>query len=69
MKFVIGALAIAPFLAVVVGALRGRVRVRSCCADARHDLRMREAFSTSPPAEAFAPGVEGAGRPTGHGSD
>ena len=45
------AAAVVTFLVVlVVGALTGRVKLRSCCAvaDASKDLRMRSAFTDEP---------------------
>lgn len=44
--YVIAALAVLPFLIPIVGAVRGRVRVRPCCpADPVNDTRMRAAFT------------------------
>lgn len=53
MYLVIGAVLSLVVLALAVGALTGRVRVRSCCAISapERDLRMREAF-LPPQAEA-----------------
>ena len=52
MEILIATLIAVPFLALVVGALTGRVRVTSCCSsDPSQDLRMRAAFeSDQPPA-------------------
>ncbi len=51
MQYVVAFLVVAGVLAFVVAAVRGRVQVRSCCpADARHDLRMRDAFADEPSA-------------------
>jgi hypothetical protein len=46
LEYVIGAVVIAFLVLLVVGAITGRVRSRSCCsiADPRQDLRMRGAF-------------------------
>lgn len=30
---------------LVVGAVSGRIKPKPCCPDARHDLRMRDAFT------------------------
>ena len=44
MRFVWAAVAVAPFLAVAVGMLTGRVRARSCCAvPAKDDVRLQSA--------------------------
>ena len=54
MEMVIATLIAVPLVALVVGALTGRVQLRSCCAtsDPSRDLRMRAAFdSDRPPAE------------------
>ncbi|HET9655827.1 MAG TPA: hypothetical protein VFP72_10770 [Kineosporiaceae bacterium] len=57
MKFLFGLLVVLFMLRLVIGAVRGRIRVRSCCpADPRQDLRMRGAY---PPAD--RPGPEGRG--------
>ena len=47
LSYLIAAVVLAPVLALVVGALMGRVRVQSCCApaDPAKDLRMRDAFT------------------------
>ena len=47
MAFVFGVPVLLFLMAVVVGALTGRVKVSSCCAvaDPRRDLRMRAAFA------------------------
>jgi hypothetical protein len=43
MRYLVGAVAMAPFAAMLVAMVRGRVRARSCCAaDADHDLRLRD---------------------------
>lgn len=48
--YVLAALVLLPVLLLVIGALRGRVEVRSCCAaDPARDLRMRAAFTEPPP--------------------
>jgi hypothetical protein len=48
MKFLIALVVFAPVVALVVGALRGQVRVRSCCAiDAAHDARMAPAYDVT----------------------
>ena len=46
MQYVIGAFVVVFLLALVAGAVTGRVRSRWCCAvsDPRRDLRMRAAF-------------------------
>jgi hypothetical protein len=44
MRWLLGALVVAALVVFVVGSVRGRVRVRSCCPDPRDDLRMRAAF-------------------------
>lgn len=44
MQYVIGALVCLPAAVLVIGAVRGRVKVASCCAvDAEHDGRLRDA--------------------------
>lgn len=45
--YLVAAALVAFLLALVAGALTGRVRVRSCCAgaDPAKDLRMRAAFT------------------------
>ena len=52
-EYVIGGVVIAFLVVLVVGAVTGRVKSRSCCsvADPRQDLRMRGAFEgeASPP--------------------
>ncbi len=41
MRFVWAALAVSPFVAVLVGMLTGRVQARSCCAvPTEHDARL-----------------------------
>jgi len=43
MRFVVAAFAIAPFIAVAIGILSGRVQARSCCTVEPHrDARMRD---------------------------
>ena len=50
MQYVLAAFVVAPVAALVVGALRGRVRVRQCCpADPARDARMACAFEESAP--------------------
>ena len=48
--YVVAVLVMLPVLALVSGALLGRVRLQSCCApaDPRCDLRMRAAFEEDP---------------------
>ncbi len=49
MRWVLGVIVVLPAVALVIGAIRGRVRVRSCCAvDAAHDKRMLSAYSSEP---------------------
>lgn len=44
--YVIAALVVLPVVVLVVGAIQGRVAVRSCCAvEPERDLRMRAAFT------------------------
>lgn len=52
MVYVLGSLAALFLVLAVVGALTGRVGVRSCCAvaDPRRDARMRAAFEDDSPA-------------------
>jgi hypothetical protein len=46
MLYAVAALVALPFVALLVAMVRGRARVRSCCAaDPAKDLRMRGAFS------------------------
>ena len=47
LSYLIAAVVLAPVLALVVGAVTGRVRVQSCCVptDPARDLRMRDAFA------------------------
>ncbi|MGZ5385265.1 MAG: hypothetical protein ACXWH0_14960 [Acidimicrobiia bacterium] len=47
LSYLIAAVVLASLLALVVGAVTGRVRVQSCCtaADPAKDLRMRDAFT------------------------
>lgn len=43
MRFVVAAVAIAPFIAVAIGMLAGRVQARSCCTVERDlDARLRD---------------------------
>ncbi|MBC7633498.1 hypothetical protein [Aeromicrobium sp.] len=51
MEIVIAGLIALALVALVVGALSGRVRLTSCCttADPARDLRMRAAFENDPP--------------------
>lgn len=48
MTFVLGGLVLAGLLALLFGALTGRVHLNSCCApaDPAKDLRMRQAFDS-----------------------
>lgn len=51
LRFLIAAPIVLLGIRLAVGALRGQVRVRSCCnADPRRDLRMRGALPDQPPA-------------------
>lgn len=50
MKFVFAVLALAPVVFLVWGSWRGRVQVRCCGIDARHDKRMAAAFADEVPA-------------------
>lgn len=53
--FIALGVAVAVFvLLLVVGAITGRVKVKSCCAiaDPRHDLRMRGAYIDALPVDA-----------------
>ena len=63
MVYVLGGV-VAVFLAlVVIGAVTGRVEVRSCCtvADPRRDARMRAAFEDDvPPVESISPAPQAA---------
>ena len=47
MTYVLAALVVLPVLILLMGALTGRVNVRSCCgvSDPAKDLRMRDAFT------------------------
>ena len=45
MQFLLAALVIAPVVVLVVGAVRGRVRVQPCCTDPALDGRMAAAFA------------------------
>lgn len=46
MEYVVGGIVIAFLAFLVVGAVTGRIKSRSCCAapDPRQDLRMRAAY-------------------------
>lgn len=46
LEYLIGGIVIAFLVLLILGALTGRVKSRSCCsvADPRQDLRMRGAF-------------------------
>ncbi len=44
MQFLLAAVVIAPVVVLVVGAVRGRVRVQPCCSDPAQDGRMAAAF-------------------------
>jgi hypothetical protein len=48
MEIVIATVIAVPLVALVIGALSGRVRLTSCCAtsDPSRDLRMRAAFES-----------------------
>lgn len=49
MRFVLAALVLLPVVLLVVGSIRGRVRVSSCCAvPAEHDGRMAPAYAEDP---------------------
>ncbi len=51
MRLLLAAIVLAPVVALVVGAVRGRVRVQSCCSlPADDDARMRDAFADPAPA-------------------
>ena len=42
MQFVLATLVVLPVAALIIGAIRGRVRARSCCSvPAERDLRLR----------------------------
>lgn len=45
MQYLLAALVIAPVVVLVVGAVRGRVRVQPCCTDPAMDGRMAAAFA------------------------
>ncbi len=51
MQIVIATLIAVPLVALVIGALTGRVQLTSCCAtsDPTRDLRMRAAFENDQP--------------------
>lgn len=51
MVIALGVVVAAFIVTLVVGAVTGRVKVKSCCAvaDPRRDLRMRDAFSDATP--------------------
>jgi hypothetical protein len=60
MKWVLAIIVVLPAVALVVGTIRGRVRVRPCCAmDATSDLRMAPAFVDDAPVPTTPP-VRGA---------
>jgi len=47
MKLLLAAIVVAPLVLLVMGSIRGRVQVRSCCSvDASRDIRMASAFRT-----------------------
>jgi hypothetical protein len=50
-QYVLGAVVVLFIVALVAGAVTGRVRMRGCCtvADPRRDLRMRDAFQDEAP--------------------
>ena len=49
MRWIILVLMVLFLLRLVIGAVRGRVRIRPCCpADPKDDLRMRAAFRDEP---------------------
>jgi hypothetical protein len=49
MRYLIAAPIVLAVVGLAVGAVRGRVQVRSCCAaDPRRDYRMRAAFQALP---------------------
>ena len=50
MEYVLAGLVVLFVLGLVVGAVSGRVNVRSCCspADPSRDLRMRDAYAPGP---------------------
>jgi hypothetical protein len=50
MRWLLAIVVVLPAALLVVGAVRGRVQVRSCCAvDAAHDKRMIAALATDEP--------------------
>ena len=55
MQFLIAAVVVAPVVVLVVGAVRGRVRVQPCCSDPALDGRMAGAFED---AQACAPATQ-----------
>ena len=64
MKLLLGLIVVAPVVILVVGALRGRVQMRSCCAvPAEQDRRMASAYAaparldTAHDAQTVAPGL------------
>ena len=65
MKYVVALVLVAFLLRLVVGAVRGRVKVDPCCApaDPRRDARMRAAFADPPVRDA------GQGRGSGRHDD
>jgi hypothetical protein len=49
MRYLIAAPVVLATVGLAVGAVRGRVRIRSCCAaDPRRDYRMRSAMTDRP---------------------
>ena len=72
MRFLLGGVVVVFTLALVIGALTGRVRARSCCGgvDASRDLRLRAAGWSDPRAAATTRPADrpgGAVDPTGTG--
>lgn len=50
MRFVLAALVLVPVVLLVVGSIRGRVRVTSCCSvPAERDARLAPAYAEDPP--------------------
>ena len=69
MQYVIGGIVAAFTLALAIGALTGRVKVRSCCAvaDPTRDRRMRAtAPEIFPPNEESKPAVDSTAPGRGH---
>ena len=49
MRWALAFVVVMPAVLLVLGAVRGQVRVRSCCSvDAAHDVRMSAAFASDP---------------------